>query len=98
MIFSKSLERRTSRLVGDLSKIQVIVGDESHVYHYEAGGMSVLGGVAFNVQPNMPNGEIPLERLEKAVRCILEVTNGNANIVRLQANCQHLRIYSNGKS
>ena len=47
---------------------QVIVGDESHVYHYEAGGMSVLGGVAFNVQPNLPSGEIPLERLAKAVR------------------------------
>lgn len=47
---------------------QVIVGDESHVYHYEAGGMSVLGGVAFNVQPNLPNGEIPFERLDKAVR------------------------------
>ena len=46
----------------------MIVGDESHVYHYEAGGMSVLGGVAFNVQPNMPNGEIPLDRLAKAVR------------------------------
>jgi len=48
--------------------LQVIVGNESHVYNYEAGGMSALGGVAFNVQPNLANGEIPLERLVKAVR------------------------------
>ena len=48
--------------------LQVIVGDESHVYHYEAGGMSVLGGVAFNVIPTLPNGELSLELLQKAVR------------------------------
>ncbi|KAK9827694.1 hypothetical protein WJX81_001165 [Elliptochloris bilobata] len=47
---------------------EVIVGDESHTYVYEAGGMSVLGGVAFNVVPTQPNGELSLERLTTAVR------------------------------
>ncbi len=48
--------------------LQVIVGDQSHVYQYEAGGMSVLGGVAFNVVPTQPNGELALGALEAAVR------------------------------
>jgi threonine aldolase len=44
------------------------VGDQSHVYQYEAGGMSVLGGVAFNVVTTLPNGELPIESLSAAVR------------------------------
>ena len=49
---------------------EVIVGNESHVYVYEAGGMSVLGGVAFNVLPTQPNGELALRDLAAAVRCV----------------------------
>jgi threonine aldolase len=26
---------------------EILVGDEAHIYHYEAGGASVLGGVPF---------------------------------------------------
>ncbi len=44
------------------------MGDQSHVYQYEAGGMSGLGGVAFNVVPTQPNGELALEDLMEAVR------------------------------
>ncbi|CAL8465044.1 g4579 [Coccomyxa elongata] len=47
---------------------EAIVGDESHVYQYEAGGMSCLGGVAFNVIPTDLNGELPLEALSAAIR------------------------------
>lgn len=49
-----------------------MVGDESHVYHYEAGGMSVLGGVAFNVVRTQPNGQLLLEDLEKAYRQVAQ--------------------------
>lgn len=45
------------------------MGSESHVYVYEAGGMSVLGGVAFNVLPTQPNGELALRDVAAAVRC-----------------------------
>ena len=31
----------------------------------------VLGGVAFNVVPTQPNGELALERLSTAVRCAI---------------------------
>ena len=47
---------------------EVIVGDQSHIYNYEAGGAAVLGGVAFHVVPTLPNGELPLSELAAAVR------------------------------
>src|SRR4029450_5054770 len=47
---------------------EAIVGDESHIYHYEAGGPSTLGGVAFHPVPTARNGELPLHALAEAVR------------------------------
>ncbi|HNP74439.1 MAG TPA: low-specificity L-threonine aldolase [Kouleothrix sp.] len=47
---------------------EAIVGDESHIYHYEAGGPAVLGGVAFHVVPTLPSGELPLAALADAIR------------------------------
>ena len=48
---------------------QVILGDESHIFVYEAGGLSVLGGIPFHTVPNADNGELPLDLVEAAVRC-----------------------------
>lgn len=48
---------------------EAIVGRQSHVYQYEAGGASVLGGVACNVvEEDASTGELPLRSLEEAVR------------------------------
>lgn len=47
---------------------EAIVGDLSHIYNFEAGGASVLGGVAFHVLPTQPNGELALADLAGAVR------------------------------
>src|SRR5918912_3725557 len=47
---------------------EAIVGDESHIYHYEAGGASALGGVAYHLVPTLPNGELPLPALADAIR------------------------------
>lgn len=44
-----------------------LVGDQSHIYHYEGGGASVLGGVVLRPVPTMPNGELPLDLLEASV-------------------------------
>ena len=49
--------------------MQVIVGDESHIFQYEADGVSVLGGVGMHTVPTADNGELPLAALNKAVRC-----------------------------
>src|SRR5215510_7632126 len=47
---------------------EALIGDESHIYHYEAGGASVLGGVALHPVPTAPNGELPLDALAAAIR------------------------------
>lgn len=48
--------------------MQVLLGDNCHIYNYEAGGISALGGLAFHVIHNEPNGELPLEKLQEAIR------------------------------
>ena len=47
---------------------QVILGDNCHIYNYEGGGISALGGLAFHVLHNEPNGQLPLDQLQEAVR------------------------------
>ena len=45
----------------------VIVGDESHVYHYEAGGVSTLGGAPMWVVPTLMDGSLDLEQVRAAI-------------------------------
>lgn len=59
---------------------EVIVGDKCHIYNHEAGGVSVLGGVAFHPLPNTDMGEIPLTALPGAVR---DPDNVHAALTRL---------------
>ncbi|KAK9789590.1 hypothetical protein WJX73_001833 [Symbiochloris irregularis] len=47
---------------------EVIVGDQSHVYQYEASGISVLGGIGFNVLRNTPDGQLLLDDIKQAIR------------------------------
>jgi threonine aldolase len=47
---------------------EVVVGNESHMFIYEAGGPSVLGGVALYQVPTAPSGELPLDAIQRAVR------------------------------
>jgi len=47
---------------------EVILGDQAHTFRYEAGGISALGGVHPHTIPNQPDGTLPLELIEAAVR------------------------------
>jgi threonine aldolase len=47
---------------------EVILGDRSHTYLYEAGGVSALGGIHTYVVPNEGDGTLALAALEAAVR------------------------------
>jgi threonine aldolase len=47
---------------------EALIGDESHIFHYEAGGASALGGVVMHPVATTPAGELPLEALAAAVR------------------------------
>src|SRR5512140_1334348 len=43
---------------------EVIVGDQSHIYHYENGSASAVGGLVLKPVPNNPDGTMPLDALE----------------------------------
>lgn len=45
----------------------VMVGDESHIYHYEAGGASTLGGSPMWVVPNKPDGSFDLDLVKAGI-------------------------------
>ena len=45
----------------------VILGDESHIYHYENGGASALGGLVFRPVRTSSDGTLPLEALRAAI-------------------------------
>jgi threonine aldolase len=47
---------------------EVILGDQSHIYHYEAGGVSALGGSVLHPVPTGRLGELALPDLEAAIR------------------------------
>jgi threonine aldolase len=47
---------------------EIIVGNEAHIFWYEVGGASALGGVMVHTLPNTPDGLIPLETIESAIR------------------------------
>jgi threonine aldolase len=47
---------------------EVILGDQAHIFRYEAGGSSALGGIAQFQIPNNPDGTLPLEKVEAAIR------------------------------
>ncbi|RPJ71627.1 MAG: low-specificity L-threonine aldolase [Acidobacteria bacterium] len=45
----------------------VVLGDESHIYHYENGSASALGGLVLHPVRTNADGTIPLEALEAAI-------------------------------
>ncbi len=47
---------------------EVILGDRSHIFLNEVGGMSALGGIHPHIIPNNEDGTLPLDRIENAVR------------------------------
>ncbi len=47
---------------------EVILGDESHIYHYEQGGAAVVGSLVYHTVPTMPTGELPLDAIQGAIR------------------------------
>ncbi|MBX5448648.1 low-specificity L-threonine aldolase [Thermogemmatispora sp.] len=44
-----------------------IVGDQAHIYRYEGGGASRLGGIQLWVVPNQPDGSFDLQQLASAI-------------------------------
>ena len=47
---------------------EVIVGQDAHTYHYEAGGMAVLGSIQPQPLSNRPDGTLDLAEVEAAIK------------------------------
>ncbi|MBN1259216.1 MAG: low-specificity L-threonine aldolase [Anaerolineae bacterium] len=47
---------------------EVILGDKSHTFRFEQGGMAALGGIMPFTLPNQPDGTLRLEDIEAAIR------------------------------
>jgi threonine aldolase len=47
---------------------EVILGDEAHIFHYEQGGASVVGGLVYHTVPTNPLGDLPLDKLAASLR------------------------------
>ena len=47
---------------------EVILGDRSHTFLFEQGGMAALGGITPRPIPNQPDGTLRLENIERAIR------------------------------
>ena len=61
-----------SNLVAVLTHCQrgdeIIIGDQSHMFHYEVGGAAALAGVHIKTVPNDVNGMLPPEAVKDAIR------------------------------
>ncbi|MCJ7605598.1 MAG: low-specificity L-threonine aldolase [Dehalococcoidales bacterium] len=47
---------------------EIILGSEAHMFWYEVGGASALGGVVMRTVANEPDGRIELHKVEEAIR------------------------------
>jgi threonine aldolase len=63
---------------------EVILGDESHIFHYEQGGASVVGGLVYHTVPTNKYGDLPLDRLQAAIRRRDDVHNALPGVICLE--------------
>ena len=61
---------------------EVILGDQAHIFYYEAGGISALGGAHVHTVPNRPDGMIDPADVEGAIRA-----PGNVHFPRTSVIC-----------
>jgi threonine aldolase len=47
---------------------EIILGDQAHVFYYEQGGCSAMGGIHPRTIPNQNNGTVAVEDIEAAIR------------------------------
>lgn len=63
---------------------RVITGSESHIYHYEAGGAAALGGLMYDIIPNLPDGTLDQAALECAATPIHDLHHAPPGVVCLE--------------
>jgi threonine aldolase len=68
---------------------EVIVGDKSHIFLNEAGGMSALGGIQPRALPNQKDGTLSLEAIRSSIRDSEDVHQPTTRLICLE-NTQNI--------
>lgn len=63
---------------------EILLGDESHIYNYEGGGASALGGVVYHPIATAPDGTLPLAKLEEAIRPAYDAHQALTSLICLE--------------
>lgn len=63
---------------------ELLVGDESDLYNYEAGGVSICGGVVLHPLRTGTNGEIALQEMRNAIRDPLDTQCAPAGALTIE--------------
>ncbi|UCD32520.1 MAG: low-specificity L-threonine aldolase [Desulfobacterales bacterium] len=67
-VASGTMANLVSQLVHCARGDEVILGDQSHIFFYEQGGASVVGGIHPRTVTNQPDGKIDLQDIKTAIR------------------------------
>ena len=81
---SGTMANLTSVLAHCRRGYEVLLGDESDLYHYEAGGVSIVGGVVLHPIPTQPDGRLAIEDLRAAVRDPTDFQMARAGLICLE--------------
>ena len=81
---SGTMANLTSILAHCARGYEVLVGDESDIYHYEAGGPSVVGGVVLHPVRTQPDGSLAIEDLRTSFRDPLDYQCARAGLICLE--------------
>lgn len=63
---------------------RVILGDECHIYRYEAGGASALGGLIYDPLPTRPDGTLSLDAIDAAASANADTHRAPAGLICLE--------------
>jgi threonine aldolase len=63
---------------------EMIVGNLSHTFLYEAGGSAALGGIHSHVLPNEPDGTLNLSAMERAIRDVEDPHQPRTRLICLE--------------
>ena len=84
---SGTMANLTSILAHCSRGYELIVGDESDIYNYEAGGPSLVGGVVLHPVPTQPDGSLSLDDLAHAIRDPDDYQCARAGLIAIENPC-----------
>ncbi len=61
-----------------------VIGDQSHIYHYEAGGAAAFGGIAYHAVRTSPDGTMPLDAVEAAIKVTTDIHVAPTSVICLE--------------